>query len=585
MKDSCGKRRISFCPPLLLLCALLALPAHAAAKTAGEIYKENRAAIVHLRIEGYDHSGGRWEEAKWTCSGFVIEGSGMIATNGHCVEGATGGFAVFSDGSLLRITGVRAFEYGDSRFFDGQSGFDAAVVQVSGFDLPAVTLGNSNDVGVGDEITVIGFPMQSEFESLGERVPTPTVTQGIISSERILEGLRQLGIDASISSGNSGGPVFNEDGEVIGMATWNLVRGQNLNFVFPINYLRGLDMGDLIGSIPGLFQDPRGASRPTPSSDSQPFMTTMRETGTLEPGDETLDSGEFFDTVSFEGQAGSAIVLELSSDEFVPYLILLPPSGAENRQERDAFGEDDSGLVRMETILDETGSFMVGVTSHAPEERGAWRLTVSDGRPEISPLFGGLEWLVKLHDAEATLSSPTLNFANRYPDELGGRLEEGQFPYMEIYDAATDGVPYETRLYYGEDQRLVKATMLISLTSALATEGVEIMEGCLNFYVGFFEESAKDYGSPTESLREWGGLLLGEEDDHTLFCQAAMDDVDGVRLSDWWATRHEWESEAGSRAADGPFLSQHSFYMRLITTDNHDDLRLLLLWEHDSILD
>lgn len=135
-------------------------------------------------------------------SGFVIDPKGLIVTNYHVVEGMTSIMVKLQTGETLR---------GRIKGFDEET--DIAVIQVNaGRDLPSVKLGNSDDVQVGDWVLAIGSPFGLE----------QTVTAGIISTkERQTDPSasfrRFLQTDAAINRGNSGGPLVNMRGEVIGV--------------------------------------------------------------------------------------------------------------------------------------------------------------------------------------------------------------------------------------------------------------------------------------------------------------------------------------------------------------------------------
>jgi len=137
-------------------------------------------------------------------SGFVIDSSGLIVTNNHVIEGADEITAVFTDGSKLKVTEVVGRD----------PKTDLALLRVEPESpLPAVKFGDSDKMRVGDWVMAIGNPF-----GLGG-----TVTVGVISATRrdIQSGLYDefLQTDASINRGNSGGPLFNMDGEVIGVNT------------------------------------------------------------------------------------------------------------------------------------------------------------------------------------------------------------------------------------------------------------------------------------------------------------------------------------------------------------------------------
>ena len=136
-------------------------------------------------------------------SGFIISADGEIVTNHHVVENAESVTVKLADG--------RSF---DATVVGSDPMTDIALLKVnSDEDLPVVAFGNSNDMRVGDEVVAVGNPF-----GLGG-----TVTSGIISakSRNIHSGPFDdfIQTDAAINKGNSGGPLFNNDGEVIGVNT------------------------------------------------------------------------------------------------------------------------------------------------------------------------------------------------------------------------------------------------------------------------------------------------------------------------------------------------------------------------------
>ena len=166
-------------------------------------------------------------------SGFVIRSDGYILTNNHVVAIAKGGKieVVFNDGTRIKgeVVGTNP-EY------------DIAVVKVAKKGLPAMLIGNSDDVAVGDMAIAIGAPLGLDG----------TVTAGIISAldRPVTAGdsndtsfINAIQTDAAINPGNSGGPLLNGAGRVIGinsaiasMATGNSEAGNiGLGFAIPIN--------------------------------------------------------------------------------------------------------------------------------------------------------------------------------------------------------------------------------------------------------------------------------------------------------------------------------------------------------------
>jgi serine protease Do len=135
-------------------------------------------------------------------SGFVVDPKGIILTNYHVVQGMSGIMVKLQSGEQLRGAVIGSDEE-----------TDVAVIKVNaGKDLPSVTLGNSDDAQVGDWVLAIGSPFGLE----------QTVTAGIISTkERQTDPgasfRRFIQTDAAINRGNSGGPLVNMRGEVIGI--------------------------------------------------------------------------------------------------------------------------------------------------------------------------------------------------------------------------------------------------------------------------------------------------------------------------------------------------------------------------------
>lgn len=157
-----------------------------------------------------------------TGSGFIIKSDGLILTNAHVVDGTDTVTVTLKDGRELR-----------GKVLGTDSLTDVAVVKVEANNLPAVTMGNSEQLRPGEWAIAIGNPLGLDN----------TVTVGIISatgrrsSEVRVPDKRVSFIqtDAAINPGNSGGPLLNQRGEVIGMNTAIIGGAQGLGFAIPIN--------------------------------------------------------------------------------------------------------------------------------------------------------------------------------------------------------------------------------------------------------------------------------------------------------------------------------------------------------------
>ena len=169
-------------------------------------------------------------------SGFLVDPGGRILTNSHVIRDARAARVKLASGDIYDMVTVLAE---DERR-------DIAVLQVSGFDLPTLPLGNSDSVRIGNPVVLIGSPLGLES----------TVTTGIISGRRQEpEGFQLLQISAPASRGSSGGPVISQSGDVVAIASSQMQVGQNLNFAVPINYARGL-LGHLGGEPLAVFMPP-----------------------------------------------------------------------------------------------------------------------------------------------------------------------------------------------------------------------------------------------------------------------------------------------------------------------------------------
>jgi len=141
------------------------------------------------------------------------------------------------------------------------------VIQIPAFDLPWVKLGNSNEVKVGTGVVLVGNPRGLEG----------SLSSGIVSGIRTLDdGSKVFQTAAAANPGNSGGPMVDAEGKVIGVLTFKLSESENLNFVVPINYARGLlsltssyslaDLRQELGAVEDVFKaDETGETETFPS--------------------------------------------------------------------------------------------------------------------------------------------------------------------------------------------------------------------------------------------------------------------------------------------------------------------------------
>jgi hypothetical protein len=194
---------------LSFILVILSVPSVNADIMTTKIVKENLSKIV--MIITFDSN----DQPLSIGSGFYISDDGAIATNYHVIESAAsaiikeiGSSKKFSVDSVVNLN----------------SEYDIAILKINKSTV-SVRIGDEDKLIVGENIVAIGNPEGLEG----------TVSEGIISGFRkINDDFRIMQITAPISPGSSGGPVFNNSGEVIGIATASFTSGQNLNFAIPI---------------------------------------------------------------------------------------------------------------------------------------------------------------------------------------------------------------------------------------------------------------------------------------------------------------------------------------------------------------
>ena len=177
--------------------------------TAEEVYKSSsdKVAMVLCYKDGVPSSQG---------SGFFVD-KNILVTNYHVIKGA--------DKIELKIVGNETIFKG-ANVIKASPEFDLAIVQTKQ-NFEAFNIEKNVTVEVGAKIYTIGNPRGLEG----------TISEGIISGKREKDGVEFLQITAPISPGNSGGPVLDEEGNVIGVATFTFKNSQNLNFAMPIKYI------------------------------------------------------------------------------------------------------------------------------------------------------------------------------------------------------------------------------------------------------------------------------------------------------------------------------------------------------------
>ena len=158
-------------------------------------------------------------------TGFIIASDGTLVTNQHVVKESTSVSVKLKDGTWAN----------DVQLLIKDEKKDLAILRiVSDSPVNPVTMGDSDAITVGERVISIGNPLGLEH----------TLTDGLISARRKVQGQKMIQMSAPVSPGNSGGPLFNMRGEVIGVTTAIIGGGfsnaQNLNIAVPINEVKAL---------------------------------------------------------------------------------------------------------------------------------------------------------------------------------------------------------------------------------------------------------------------------------------------------------------------------------------------------------
>lgn len=192
--------------------------------TLGELYEENYKSVVGISAYTDGQSGYNWG------TGFVLTADGLIVTNTHVINGADSATVTLYDDTVLNATLVGA-----------DSISDIALLKVKGIGLTPAVIGDSSELTVGDAVAAIGNPLGEQFRM--------TLTNGVISA--INRGVSYNGrsmtlmqTNAAINEGNSGGPLYNMYGQVIGITNMKMMSSyssiEGIGFAIPSTTMRDI---------------------------------------------------------------------------------------------------------------------------------------------------------------------------------------------------------------------------------------------------------------------------------------------------------------------------------------------------------
>ncbi|MDZ8091579.1 MAG: S1C family serine protease [Nostoc sp. DedQUE05] len=328
-------------------------------KEANVVCEKGSNAVVTIK-DGNGHG-----------SGFLVSQDGLIITNAHVVDGSPSVVTVvFKDGKQVP---------GDVVGF-ATGGVDLAVLKIPNRkNLPALSLAHPGSVKVGYRVFAIGTPLDPDNRD--------TCTQGNISRIR-KDG--EIQHTASTNPGNSGGPLLNSQGEVIGVnslvatapvfdGAGDLVArtpsGTGINLALPVEKVKSF-LADV--------RNQRVSNKSTLPREKEPTITTIPLNGqvingSLAEGDRIRDNGSFIKLYQFQGRAGQKVVIEMASRKINSFLNLYQVSESSEGKEFNKIAEnDDRGPgdlnAQIETTLPADGLYFIVASASERGETGNYGL-------------------------------------------------------------------------------------------------------------------------------------------------------------------------------------------------------------------
>lgn len=190
-----------------------AKPKAPAAQTAADLADTIRPSLVKITQLGREGTDG-------IGSGFIVSADGFIATNLHVIGEARRLQVEMHDGKVHDVTAIHGT--------DAQH--DLALLKINAKGLKPLPFGDSDKVRQGESVVAMGAP-----EGLGF-----SIVQGVLSATRDIDGNDMLQVAIPIEKGNSGGPLLDMQGQVLGILTLKHIKTDNLGFAMPVNALKEL---------------------------------------------------------------------------------------------------------------------------------------------------------------------------------------------------------------------------------------------------------------------------------------------------------------------------------------------------------
>lgn len=334
-------------------------------QVANQVYQKTSLAVVTVQT-GRGHG-----------SGFVVSQDGFIITNAHVIKPPPRNQKELENYNNQDFPSVVTVVFADGRKVPadvrgfGKGGLDLAVLKIqTQSKLRTLPLATAGSAKVGDRIFTLGTPVDRNFND--------TFTQGHIT--RIDKTNGKIQHDAVIMGGNSGGPLLNVQGQVIGVNTDGISGREKLNtgmnFAIPVSqvqsFITAARKGD-VSPVSTIFERTKAPTVATISLNDQVVN------GSLAEGDPIRKNGSFVNLYQFQGRAGQQVVIEMTSQKINSFLSLYQMRESSEGQELKKIAENDDREpgdfnAQIATSLPEDGVYLIVATSQERGETGNYTL-------------------------------------------------------------------------------------------------------------------------------------------------------------------------------------------------------------------
>jgi serine protease Do len=301
-----------------------------------------------------------------TGSGFIVSRDGLIITNTHVVNNEEGQVSEIVKVTLADGTELQANVLGISRYQD------LALIRIPNQSkLNILKLANPESIKVGQNVYAIGSPFGIDN----------TFTAGVLN--KINKTTPQLLHDARINTGNSGGPLLNSRGEVIGVNTSIFAMGTGNNSVKNTTISEAISVAR-VNELIKAYKDKSPSFVSINRVDKRAQVSQLPMTGTaianrFKPGDDVDERNIYYHKYTFRGKEKQELTIEMSSKKIDPTLVLysVGESGElESIYENNGISPQDN-KAKISVLLPKDGVYVVVAKTFQPGETGDYQIKAS----------------------------------------------------------------------------------------------------------------------------------------------------------------------------------------------------------------